>query len=168
MLTVLPIIPPPSKTSHNSWLNVTRFAKRGLIHAQFQDALIFSSLSVSHINAPAPHVFNTAEGWTVCFHTGLLLKPLWHARVLRWPVNGPIFPWQADSQLWITTWLADEFGNGLSCFVWHVEVKMAPMKVIFLLLVRWQQWKSFLWFYWRQSLYPPLHGFLPTSHPPNL
>ena len=122
MLTVLPIIPPPSKTLHNSWLNVSRFAKRGLIHAQFQDTLIFSSLSVSHINAEAADVFNTAKGWKVCFHTGLLLKPLWRARVLRWPVNGPIFPWQADSQLWITTQLADEFGRGLSDmwrWKWH-------------------------------------------------
>ena len=34
----------------------------------------FSSPSVSYISAPTPHVFNTAEGWTVCFNSGLFLK----------------------------------------------------------------------------------------------
>ena len=52
------------------------------------------------------------------------------------PLNGPIFLWQEDSQLWITTRLVDEFGHGFSCFVWHVEVKMAPMVVISLFLVK--------------------------------
>ena len=48
---------------------VTRFAKRGPIHAQFQDTLLIA-MSVSYINAPTSHVFNTvhAEGLTVCFH----------------------------------------------------------------------------------------------------
>ena len=77
-------------------------------------------------------VFNTAEGWTVCFHSGLFIKPVWCPRVLRWPSNGPIFPRQADSWLWFTKRLADEFVHGFSCFVWHVEVKMAPMEVIWL------------------------------------
>ena len=62
---------------------------------------------VSYINAPTAHLFNTAEGWTVCFHSGLFLQSVWRPRVLGWPSNNPIFPWQADSQLWITTrdWL---------------------------------------------------------------
>ena len=90
--------------------------------------IYFSSPSLSYINAPTAHLFNIAEGWTVCFHVGLFLKPVWCPWVLGWPLNGPIFPWQADSRLWITTQLADEFAHGFSCFVWHVEV---------------HQWKSF-------------------------
>ena len=39
---------------------VTRFVKRGIIHTQFKTH--FSSPSVSYINAPTAHVFNTAEG----------------------------------------------------------------------------------------------------------
>ena len=110
---------------------VTRFAKRGLVHGD-SFKTHFSSPSVSYINAPTTHVFNTAKGWTACFHSGLFLKPVWHPWVLGWPLNGPIFPWKTDSWLWITTRLGDEFGHGFSCFVWHVEVKMVPMEVIWL------------------------------------
>ena len=42
----------------------------------------FSSPSVSCINAPTGYVFTTAESWTVCFHLGLFLKPVWRPRVL--------------------------------------------------------------------------------------
>ena len=45
---------------------------------------------------------------------------------------------------WLTTWMADEFGLAFSCFMWYMEVKMAPMEVIWLFLV------------WRCSLYAPL------------
>ena len=38
----------------------------------------FSSQFVSYINAPIKNVFNIAKGWTVCFHSGLLLEPAWH------------------------------------------------------------------------------------------
>ena len=82
----------------------------------------FSSPLVSHINGPTAHVFNTDESWTVCFHSDLFLKPVWHPRVLGWPSNDPIFLWQTDSRLWITLPLADEFCHGFSYFVWHVEV----------------------------------------------
>ena len=68
----------------------------------------FSLPSVSYINAPTGHLFNAAESWTVCFHSGLFLKPVWHPEVLGWPLNSPIFPWQADSRLWITTRLFDK------------------------------------------------------------
>ena len=68
--------------------------------------------------------------------SGLFLKPVWHPWLLWWPLNVPIFPWQVDGQLWITTQLADEFGHGCSCFVWRMEVKMALMEVIWLLLVK--------------------------------
>ena len=57
----------------------------------------FSSPYVSYISGSTAHVFNTAESWTVCFHSGLFLKPVWCPQVLGWPSNGPIFPWQADS-----------------------------------------------------------------------
>ena len=90
----------------------------------------FSLSSVSYMIALTAHVFNTAEGRTVCFYLGLFLKPVWHPQLFAWPSNAPIFPWEADSWLWITTWLADEFGYGFSCFVWHVKVKMALMEVI--------------------------------------
>ena len=93
----------------------------------------FSSPSISYFNEPTAHVFNTAEGWTV-FLSGFF-KPV-TSMSAWWPLNGPISSWQADSRLWITTWLADEFGHGFSCFVWHVEVKMAPMVVISLFLVK--------------------------------
>ena len=96
----------------------------------------FSSLFVSYINGSTAHVFNTAEGVTTFFHSGLFLKPIWHPQVLGWHSNGPIFPWQADSRLWFTTRLADKFGHGFSYFVWHLEVKMAPMEVIWLFLVK--------------------------------
>ena len=43
----------------------------------------FSSPSVSYINAPTGYVFTTAESWTVCFHSGLFLKPVWRPQVLR-------------------------------------------------------------------------------------
>ena len=82
------------------------------------------------INPPTARVFNIAEVWTTCFLSGLILKPVWCLRILGLPVNGPIFRWQADSQMWITTRLADEFGYGFNCLVWYVVVKMAPMKVI--------------------------------------
>ena len=71
-------------------------------------------LLATYINAPTAHVFNTAESWTVCFHSGPFLKSVWHPQVLGWPLNGPIFFWQADSWLWITTLLADEFSHGFS------------------------------------------------------
>ena len=103
----------------------------------------FSSPCFSYINAPTAHVFNTTEGWTVCFHSCLFLKPVWHPWVptFKWPLNGwhlngPTFPWRAASQLWITTRLADELCHGFRCFLWHVEVKVAPMEVIFLFLVK--------------------------------
>ena len=91
-----------------------------------------SSPFVSFINWATAHIFNTAEGWTVCFCSGLFLKPVWCPRVLGWPSNGPILPWQVDSRLWITTWLADKFFHEFSCFVWYLDVKMAPMEAIWL------------------------------------
>ena len=112
---------------------MTRFAKRALYMLSFKTHFLL--LFVSYINGPTVHVLYTAEGWTVCFHSGLFLKSVWCPWVLRWTSNGPIFPWQADNWLWITTRLADEFGHGFSCFVWHVEVKIAPMEVIWLFLV---------------------------------
>ena len=42
-------------------VNVTRFAKRGLIYTH-SFKTHFSLPSVSYINAPTAHVFNTAEG----------------------------------------------------------------------------------------------------------
>ena len=96
----------------------------------------FSLPSVSYINVPTAHLFNTAKAWTVYFHSGLFLKPVWYPQVLGWPLNGSIFPWQADSQLWITTQLADKFGHWFNYFVWHVEVNMPPIAVIWLFLVK--------------------------------
>ena len=74
-----------------------------------------SSPSVSYINAPicTACVFITAEGWTICFLSGIFLKPVWHPRVLGWPLIGRIFSRQADSRLWITTQLADELSMDL-------------------------------------------------------
>ena len=120
---------------------VTIFAKRGLKHTH-SFKIHFSSPLHSYINGPTAHLFNTAEGWTVCFHSDLFLKPVRHPQVHGWPSNSPIFlwqaffPWQADSRLWFTTQLSDEFGHGFSCFMWHVEAKMAPMDAIWLLLVK--------------------------------
>ena len=96
----------------------------------------FSSSFVSNINEPTAHVFNTAEGWTFCFHSGLFLKPVWCPWALRWLPNSPIYHWQADSQLWVTTQLVDGFVYEFSCFAWHVEVKIAPMEAIWLFLVK--------------------------------
>ena len=79
---------------------------------------------------------------------GLFLRLVGHPWVLRSPSNGFISPWQADSQLWFTTWLADVFGHGFSYFVWYVEVKMAPMDAIWL-------------FQSRHSLCMPLYGYPP-------
>ena len=107
---------------------MTRFAKKVLCMHSFKT--YFLSPFVSYINGPTACVFNTAEGWTVCFHPGVFLKPVWHPRVLGWSSIGPIFPWEAHSWLWITTQLAYEFVHRLSCFVWHVEVQMAPIGVI--------------------------------------
>ena len=76
----------------------------------------FSLPLVSFINGPTAHVFNIAEGQTVCFHSGLFLKPV-HVRypwVPGWPLNGPIFPWQADSRLWFTTRPADSLSMNLA------------------------------------------------------
>ena len=41
-------------------------------------------------------------------------------------------PLTSRHQLWFTTWLADEFGHGFSCFVWYLEGKMATMDAIWL------------------------------------
>ena len=111
----------------------------------------FSSPAISYINAPTGYLFTTTESWTVCFHTGLFLNPVWHSWVLGQPLNGSIFLWQADSRLWITTRLADEFAYGFSCFVWHVQVKKAPMVVISLFLVKTLPFVATWW--------------LPTCHP---
>ena len=124
-------------------LNVTRFAKGFLYMHSFKTH--FSSPFDSYINKPTAHVFNTAEGWIVCFHGGLFLKPVCHSLVLGWPSNGLIFPWQAYSQLWFTTRLADEFGHGFSYFVWYVEVKMASVDAIWLFLVKTLPLPTTLW-----------------------
>ena len=77
-----------------------------------------------------------AESCVGCFCCGLFLRPVRCPRVLGSSSNGYISPWQADSRLYFTTRLADEFGYGFSCFVWYVMVKMAPMDAIWLVLVR--------------------------------
>ena len=66
---------------------------------------------VSYIIWPTAHVFNTAECWTVCFHSGLFFKPVWHPQVLGWTLNG-ITSLGKQTADWITTRLADEFGHG--------------------------------------------------------
>ena len=105
----------------------------------------FSSPSVSYINTPIAQVFNAAEGWTVYFHSGLFLNPVRCPWVLGWPSNGPVFPWQADSWLWIITGLAEDFVHGFNCFVWHVEVNMAPVEAIGLFLVKMYPLPDTLW-----------------------
>ena len=115
-------------------LFVARFAKKILYMHSFKTHFLLSF--VSYISAPTAHVFNNAEDWTVCIlhrpysQASLTLTSAWVALI------GPFFPWQADSCLWITTWLADESVHEFSCFVWHVEVIMAPMQVVWLFLVK--------------------------------
>ena len=116
---------------HNLWPDLPK----GVLHTHHFKTH-FSLPFDSYINGPTAHVFNTAEGGTICFQSSLFLEPVWHSKVLGWPSNGPIFPWQAESRLWFTTQLADAFGHGFSYFVWHLEVKMAPMEVIWLFLVK--------------------------------
>ena len=65
-----------------------------------------------------------------CFWCGLFLRLVGHSRVLRSPLNGSISPWQADSRLCFITWLAYEFGHGVSCFVWNLELKTASSDAI--------------------------------------
>ena len=88
------------------------------------------------INGPTAHVFKYCLRLNSLLSLRAVLKPVWYPWVLGWSSNDPIFSWQADSWLWFTTRLADEFGHGLNCFVWHMEVKMAPMEVIWLFLVK--------------------------------
>ena len=90
--------------------------------------------SLPFVNASTAHVFKNAEGWTVCFNScdQAYSQAFLMSMSVRVALNGPtcIFPWQADSRLWITTRLVHKFGHEFSCFVWHVKVKMAPMEVI--------------------------------------
>ena len=116
----------------------------------------FSLPFVNYINGSTAHVFNTSESWTACFYLGLFFKPVWCPWVLRWPWNGPIFSWQVDRQLWITTWLTDGFAHGFSSFVWHVNVKKALMEVIWLFLVKMHHLSTTSWL--------PAHPL--PSHPP--
>ena len=44
----------------------------------------FSSPFVSYIIGPRAHVFNTAEGRTVCFHSDLILKPTYLKSTNAW------------------------------------------------------------------------------------
>ena len=89
-----------------------------------------------------------------CFCCGLFLRLVRRPRVYGSPTNGCISPWQADSWLYFTTRLADEFGHGFNCFVWYVEVKMTPMDAIWLALV-----KMYVAF---------AHHFVATHPPPTL
>ena len=77
-----------------------------------------------------------AESCLGCFCCGLFLRLVRRPRVLGLPSNDSISHWQADSWLLFTTRLADEFGHQFSCFVWYVEVKMAPIDVIWLVFVK--------------------------------
>ena len=85
-------------------------------------------------NVPTAHVFNTAEGWTVYFHSGLFLKSVWHPWVLEWLSVSMMavssFGKQTASCDWFTTRLADEFCYGFRyfCNKWRWK---------------WHQWKSF-------------------------
>ena len=90
----------------------------------------FSSPSVSYINAPTAHVFNTTEGWTVCFHSGLFLKPVWCPRMFGWPLNGPIFPWQQTAVC-------------ESPYSWLMSLAMDLAALCYILRWKWHQWKSF-------------------------
>ena len=44
----------------------------------------------SYINETTAHVLNTAKGWTICFHSGIFLKPIWCPQVFKWPSNIPL------------------------------------------------------------------------------
>ena len=68
-------------------LCVTRFAKRVLYMHSFKTH--FLPLFVNYINGPTAHVFNTTEAWTVCFHSGLFLKPVWCPQALGWTSKIP-------------------------------------------------------------------------------
>ena len=70
-------------------------------------------------NYSARYIAKSCPG---CFWFSLFLRLMVHPRVLGCSSNGTISLWQADSWLWFTSWLADEFGHGFSCFVWYVEV----------------------------------------------
>ena len=83
----------------------------------------------------------------------LLFQPAWCPLVLGWPLNDPIFPWQADSRLWFTTWLPDEFGRGFNCVTCGGE--NVPMDAIWLLLVKTYPLPTTLWLPAHLTL-PPL------------
>ena len=59
----------PTKCSY-LWLDLSKGSYTCTVWRQL------SLPSVSNINAPTAFVFNNAEGWTVCFHSGLVLKPV--------------------------------------------------------------------------------------------
>ena len=94
----------------------------------------FSLPSVSYINGPTVHMFNTAEGWTVSFHSGLFLKPVWHPRVGKQT---------ADCELPHNWLMSLSMDLAVLCDMWR--------------------WKSFGCFYWRSSLCPSICGYLPAS-----
>ena len=124
--------------------------KRSYIHRvsrhPFCHHLMVTSMDQQH------HVFNNAEDQTVCFHSGLLFKPVWFPQLLGLPSNGLIFPWQADCQMWLTARPISLAMHLVAlCDIWRW--KMALMEIIWLFLV------------WICSLCPPLCGSLSTPHP---
>ena len=120
---------------------VTGFAKKVLYMHSFKEHLL--SPFDSYMNGPTAHVFNTTENQTVCFHSGLF-SSLSDVHRCSGGIQMALSFLDKQTADWLMTWMADEFGLGFSCFVWHMEVKMAPMEVIWLFLV------------WRCSLYAPL------------
>ena len=112
----------------------------------------FSLPSISYINVPTAHMFNSAEGWTACFHSGFFQACLTStsARVaFKWPhlslasrqltVNHHMTGW------WVWPWVkltcGGENGNSGS----HLTVFSEDV-----------------------AFSPSLHGFPPTLHPPTL
>ena len=114
----------------NLWLHL----RKAGFHAH-NSKTHFSPANDSCIHWLTIQVGIDAESWPGYFCCGLLLRPVRRPQVYGSPSNGCISPWQADSQLYFTTWLANEFGHWFSCFVWYVVEKMAPMDAIWLVLV---------------------------------
>ena len=85
-----------------------------------------SSLGKQTANCESPH------NWLMSLPIDLAaLSDMWRRKLHQWKW----FSFFSDNQLRITTWLADKFSHGFSCFVWYVEVLMAPMEVIWLFVV---------------------------------
>ena len=108
-----------------------------------KDALHAHNFSV-HFSLPLDgHTHSTCVYHSRKYNSLFLLSL--YLRVLRWSINGPIFPGQANSCKGITTWLPSETGHGFSYILWYVELKTTWIDAIKAYKIFWVETPTIFW-----------------------